>query len=106
MVYPLFHVVRFLSAMGGKARLSLLALENGIVGVACKEAQTIRLVLANLGASASRIPLPRRGEVRILNARAFPAAIHDPCWLDAGEPEPVAEVALEPFDVAFVEMPL
>lgn len=104
MVYPLFHVVRFLSEMGGVARLSPLALENGLVGVASKQAGRINLILANLGTAASSIRLPHEAEVRFLNARTFQAAVHDPQWLDASEPEHVADVALEPLDVAFVKM--
>jgi hypothetical protein len=105
MVYPIFHVIRFLSGMGGAARLSLAALENGIVGVASREASHIRLMLANLGAYASHVRLPHKAEVRFLNARSFLSAIKDPQWLDTSEPDHVSDVALEPFGVAFLNMP-
>ena len=106
MVYPLFHVVRFLSAMGGSARLSLAALENGIAAVASIEAGNVRLILANLGTKTSSSRLPHQAEVRLLNARTFPAAIHDPQWLDRSKPEHAADVALGPLDVAFIKMPV
>ena len=105
MVYPLFHVVRFLSAMGGCARLSLPGLPNEIAGVACAGAPGTHLILANLGTMASRIRLPHAADVRYLNGRTFPAAIADPRWLDTGEAKHVSDVTLEPLDIAFVKMP-
>jgi hypothetical protein len=105
MVYPIFHAVRFMSGMGGAARLSLPFLADGIVGVASRETSRIRLILANLGTDASCIRLPHRAETRSLNARSFSSAINDPQWLDTSEPDHVSEVALEPFDVAFLSMP-
>jgi hypothetical protein len=105
LVYPIFHVVRFLSAMGGAARLSLPALENGIVGVASRTSSCIRLILANLGTDASRLRLPHKAEIRSLNAQSFSFAIHDPQWLDTSEPDHVSEVALGPLNVAFLSLP-
>ncbi len=105
MVYPLFHVVRFLSAMGGSERLSPPALENGLIGVASKQAGRISLILANLRTGVSSIRLPHKSEVHFLNARTFPAATHDPQWLDTSAPEHVFDFALESLDVAFVKMP-
>ena len=86
MVYPIFHVIRFLSAMGGAARLSLQGAAAGIVGVAAEEASHIRLMLANLGTDVSHIRLPNRAEIRTLNAESFEAAIRNPEWLDVSEP--------------------
>jgi D-apionolactonase len=105
MVYPIFHVVRFLSAMGGAARLSFPALENGIVGVASNGPSYIRLILANLGTDTSPVRLPHEAEVRFLNAGSFLSAIRDPKWLDTSQPDHVSEVALEPLSVAFLSMP-
>ncbi len=105
MVYPLFHVVRFLSAMGGRGRLSLPGLPNGTTGVACAEPSGTHLILANLGTMAWRIRLPHKADVRYLNGRTFPAAIADPHWLDTSEPEHVSDVTLEPLGTAFVKMP-
>jgi len=105
MVYPLFHVVRFLSEMGGAARLSFPDLKNGIVGVASAAGSGVRLILSNLGGDASRIRLPQTAQTRYLNARSFPSAIHDPQWLDTSESNRVSEVILEPLDVAFVTTP-
>lgn len=104
-VYPIFHVVRFLSAMGGRAGLSLPALENGLAGVACAGASGTHLILANLGTEASSIRLPHTAEVRFLNVRTFLSAIADPHWLDTSQPDRVSDVALDPLDVAFVMMP-
>ena len=106
MVYPIFHVVRFLSAMGGTPRLSFPTLENGIVGVASRGVSGIHLILANLGAGISRVRLPDEAQCRSLNARSFSSAINDPRWLDISEPDRVSEVALERFDVAFLSMPV
>jgi len=105
MVYPIFHVIRFMSGMGGAARLSLPALESGIVGVASREASHIRFILANLGANASHVRLPQKAGIRFLNARSFSSAIKDPQWLDTSEPDHLSEVALEPLGVAFLSMP-
>jgi hypothetical protein len=105
MVYPLFHVVRFLSAMGGAARLAFPPPGNGIVGVASTSRRGSHLILANLGASASRLALPQKAEVRTLDAGSFMSAIGDPEWLDTSEPEHVSDVLLGPLDVAFVSMP-
>jgi hypothetical protein len=105
MVYPIFHAVRFMSAMGGAARLSFPALGNGIVGVASRASSGIRLILANLGTGTSRVGIPREAEARFLNARSFLSAIHDPQWLNTSAPDHVSEVALEPFGVAFLNMP-
>lgn len=105
-VYPIFHVVRFLSEMGGAARLSLQTLGSGIVGVASKESSCIRLILANLGTDDSRVRLPHNAEIRSLNARSFWSAISDPLWLDTSEPDHGSDVALGPFGVAFLTMPV
>jgi hypothetical protein len=100
LVYPLFHVVRFLSAMGGAERMAIPSAGN-LVGVASRAPAGLRLVLANLGSETSRFELPRRAQVRILNARSFAGAIRDPKWLDASPAEIVSEVTLAPLDVAF-----
>ncbi len=105
MVYPLFHVVRFLSAMGGAARLSLSAVDKGIVGVAARETFAhVRLMLANLGTGVSRVRLPQKAEIRILNARSFWSAIQSPEWLDESDASHGSDVALEPLNVAFLTM--
>ena len=105
-VYPIFHTVRFLSAMGGDARLSLPALENGIVGVASRVPSGTRLILANLGTSPANLRLPGKAEIRSLNAQTFLSAIHDPHWLDTSKPDHASEVALGPLNVAFLTMPV
>jgi hypothetical protein len=105
MVCPIFHVVRFLSAMGGATRLSLQATGNGIVGVASKESSRTRLVLANLGTNVSSVRLPHKAEIRTLNAECFGSAIRNPEWLDASEPRQGSDVALDPLSVAFLTIP-
>jgi hypothetical protein len=104
-VYPIFHVVRFVSGMGGAARLSIPAFGNGVVGVASRTFAGIRLIFANLGPDVSCVRLPQKAEVRLLNARSFSSAISDPQWLDTSEPDRASDMALEPFGVAFVSMP-
>ena len=106
MVYPIFHVIRFLSTMGGAARLSLRTMENGIVGVASGEPSSIRLMLTNLGTDVSRVRLPHAAEIRILNADSFGSATRNPDWLDASDPHQGSEVMLEPLSVTFLHMPM
>ncbi|MBA2589732.1 MAG: hypothetical protein H0U98_14035 [Alphaproteobacteria bacterium] len=105
MVYPLFHVVRFLARMGGAARLSLQNLGNEIVGVAARENSCTRLVLANLGTCASPVRLPQEAEIRILNADSFASAIRGPDWLEVSDAHRGSDVTLEPLSVAFLTMP-
>jgi len=104
MVRPLFHVVRFMSTMGGAPRLRMRSAENGIVGVASQDRSGIRLMIANLGTDVSHVRLPHAAETRSLDADSFQAAIHDPQWLDTSEPNHASIVALMPLSVAFVRM--
>lgn len=105
MVYPLFHVVRFLAAMGGAARLSLAGMEESVVGVGAAGPSETRLLLANLGAGACHMQLAHRAEIRTLDAESFAAAIRNPAWLDESDARQGAEVMLNPFSVAFLTMP-
>jgi hypothetical protein len=104
MVYPIFHVLRFMSAMGGAPRLLIRSAGNGIVGVASQDHSGIRLIIANLGTDISCVSLPHDVEIRSLNADNFRSAIHDPQWLDTGEADRGSKVALAPLGVAFVRM--
>jgi len=104
MVYPIFHVVRFMSVMGGAPRLLIRSAGNGIVGVASQDHSRIRLIIANLGTDVSQVRLPHDAEIRSLNADSFQSAIHDPQWLDTGEANHGSDVALTPLSVAFVRM--
>ncbi len=104
MVYPIFHVLRFMSMMGGAARLLMRSAGGGIVGVASQDRSHIRLIIANLGTDVSHIRLPRAGEIRRLDADSFQAAIHDPRWLDTSKPDHGSDVTLTPFGVGFVRM--
>jgi hypothetical protein len=104
MVYPIFHVLRFMSAMGGAPRLLMRSAGNGIVGVASQDHSGIRLIVANLGTDVSHVSLPHDAEIRSLNADNFQFAIHDPQWLDTSEPNHGFDVALTPLSVAFVRM--
>ncbi|HMH65421.1 MAG TPA: hypothetical protein VK515_07530, partial [Rhizomicrobium sp.] len=105
MVYPVFHVVRFLSAMGGVARLSLQNASSGIVGVASSEGSRTRLMLANLGTSLSRIQIPDQAEIRILDVASFASAIRNSEWLDTSDPCQGSDLVLDGFSVAFLTMP-
>ncbi len=102
IVYPIFHVLRFMSKMGGAPRLSMRSTENGIVGVASQDRSRVRLIIANLGTDVSHVRLPHDAEIRSLNADNFQSAIHDPQWLDTGEADRGSNVVLAPLDVAFV----
>ena len=104
MVYPIFHVIRFLSAMGGATRLSVRSSGNGIAGVASRNHAQVRLMIANLGTNASSVQVPGDAEIRILDADNFQTAIHDPHWLDAGQAMHGSHVALTPLSIAFVRM--
>ncbi len=102
VVYPVFHVLRFISAMGGAPRLAIRTAGNGIAGVASQDHSRIRLIIANLGMDVSHLCLPNEAEIRSLNADTFQSAIHDPQWLDTGEADRGSDVTLKPFGVAFV----
>jgi hypothetical protein len=104
MVYPIFHVLRFMSAMGGATRLSMRSAGNGIVGVASQDHSQVHLIIANLGTNASSVQVPRDAEIRTLNADNFQSAIHDPLWLDTGQATHRSNVALTPLSIAFVRM--
>jgi hypothetical protein len=104
MVYPIFHVVRFMSMMGGAPRLLMRSAGSGIVGVASQDHSDIRLIMANLGTDVSHVRLPYDAEIRSLNVDNFQSAIHDPQWLDTSEPDHGSNVALAPLSVAFVRM--
>jgi len=104
MVYPIFHVLRFISAMGGAPRLLMRPAGNGIAGVVSQDHSRIRLIVANLGTDISHVRLPHDAEIRSLNADTFESAIHDPQWLDTGEADRGSHVTLKPFGVAFVRM--
>ena len=104
MVYPLFHVLRFMSLMGGAPRLLMRSARRGIAGVASQHDSNIRLILANLGTEVSHVRLPHDAEIRSLNADNFQSAIHDPQWLDTSEPDHGSDVALAPLSVAFLRM--
>jgi hypothetical protein len=104
LVYPLFHVVRFLSALGGAERLACPDLGNGIACVAAKTVSGVRLVLANLGSGQTQVRLPRAADFRLLDGKSFSAAIGDPQWLDTSHADQASEVTLGPLDVAFVTM--
>jgi hypothetical protein len=104
MVHPLFHVVRFMSTMGGAPRLLMRSAGNGIVGVASQDRSDVRLMIANLGTDVSHVRLPHPAETRSLNIDSFQSAIHDPQWLDTSEPNHGSNVALTPLSVVFVCM--
>jgi len=103
-VYPIFHVLRFISLMGGAPRLPVRSAGNGIVGVASQDHSHIRLIVANLGTDVSHVRLPHDAEIRSLSADTFQFAIHDPQWLDTGEADRGSNVALPPLGVAFIHM--
>jgi len=104
MVYPIFHVLRFMSVMGGAPRLSMRSAGNGIAGVASQDHSGIRLIIANLGTDVSRVRLSHEAEIRSLNAGSFQSAIHDPQWLETSEADRGSDVELTPLSVAFVRM--
>jgi hypothetical protein len=106
LVYPIFHVVRFLSAMARAPRLSLQAMQTGVVGVASREPSCIQLVLANIGTGVSAVRLPCKAEFRLLNADSFWPAVTNPEWLDVSEPRQGSDMTLNPLSVAFLRMPM
>jgi len=104
MVYPIFHVLRFMSLMGGTPRLLMRSARNGIVGVASQDHSSIRLIIANLGTDVSPVRLPHDAEIRSLNADTFLSAIHDSQWLDTSEADRGSNVEVLPLGVAFIRM--
>jgi len=104
MVYPIFHVLRFLSAMGGATRLSVRPAGNRIAGVASRDHAQVCLMIANLGTNVSSVQVPGEAQIRILDADNFQTAIHDPHWLDTGQAMHGPHVALTPLSIAFIRV--
>jgi len=104
MVYPIFHVLRFMSLMGGAPRLVMQSVGSGIVGVASQDHSCVRQIIANLGTDVSHVRLPHDAEIRSLNADTFASAIHDPQWLDTSKADRGSNVAVPPLGVAFIRM--
>jgi hypothetical protein len=106
VVYPLFHVVRALSQIAAAPRLSVGGAPRGVVGVAGETRLGNRvLLLANVSDESQNVILPQSARVWRLDEETFEAAIRDPDWLRAGEPEHYSVVALSASAVAFVELP-
>jgi hypothetical protein len=104
-VYPAFHVIRALLQLAAAPRCSIRGLPVGVVGVAALSGEGGPLILANLGEASCRLHLPHRGAVRRLDEASFESAISDADWLCAAPAEHCAQVTLDPFNVAFVDLP-
>jgi hypothetical protein len=89
-LFPLFHVVRGLAALGGRALLKLDIAEPGKVQGLAAEADGRRVVwLANLTAEPQPIEMAdlAGAEMASLDAESFVAASRDPAFLDRGPAE-------------------
>jgi len=103
-VYPLFHVVRFLSQLSGARRLQLYSLPREIVGVAARGDQGTRVLLANLTDEPANVRLPGSARGRLLSQETFGAAIANPHWLEAESSQECSQISLGAFNVAFIEL--
>lgn len=101
VVYPLFHVVRTFAQMKNQPRQSVNGLPQGVHAVAAGEGDAWRIVIANLGDQPQSLKLPRKAEVRSLDASSFHDAVHDPDWLTNSEPVVTEDVDVEPYCVVF-----
>lgn len=101
-VYPIFHVLRALSA--GRQRLALDGVPHGLAGVAIKTATQTRLVLANLTDSERTVSLPQ-GQFASLDAQSFADAALNAEWLDtAWRPTPPQPHQLAPYAILFADV--
>jgi hypothetical protein len=104
-VYPIFHVVRALTSMGGAPRLAVRGLPAGVVAVASGFAFEARLVISNLSGESRRFSLNRTVAIRILDEDSFEPAIVDPDWLRQANCEMSRQLKLAPYGVAFAQSP-
>jgi hypothetical protein len=84
-LFPVFHVVRGLAALGGRPLMALDIAEPGKVQGLAAEADGRRVVwLANLTAQPQQIEISDLGgaEMAVLDTESFVAASRDPTFLD------------------------
>jgi hypothetical protein len=103
-VAPLYHVVRAAAAIAGQPRVTVAGLPDRVFAVGCRANGRTRLLIANLSAGAETLPMGDGAETRTLDTTSFAAASADPRWLD-NAPVSHGDVVVEPFSVAFVELP-
>jgi D-apionolactonase len=103
-VYPLFHVFRALSRIAGAQRVSVSADLLDLKIVAAEMGEERLLLVSNLSAETHTVKLPHPGMVRKLDWHTFAAAITDPDWLMTSESEFRADVALDAFSIAFINL--
>ncbi len=106
VVYPIFHLLKALSA-GGR-RCATEGLPDKMPGVAVCREGAVRLVIANLTGCEQSFRLSARGRAAILDQGSFEAAAAHADWLEtAFEPVVNPVVKLTPSALAFfdVEMP-
>jgi D-apionolactonase len=104
-IYPLFHVIRALSQIAGVPRLTIVGGSRSVVGVAGETRLGSRVLLANISDASCTVVLPRNATVRCLDEDTFEAATEDPNWLLTCDPEHKADLTLDSYAVAFVELP-
>ena len=100
-LYPVFHVLRGLTRLGGRAIIATdISAPSLVQGFAVRSDSGRELWLANLTAERQRVTIEGIGSVQgaILAAEAFEAAAADPGFLDGMAR--MDSVELEPFAVA------
>ncbi len=95
-LFPVFHVVKALSALSGRRAEPLTAVPDGVFGFRFKGG----LVAAN----CSPVPVSLSGiptEYAVLDTAQFEAAAHDPDWLENTAGQQGTNLALTPFACVF-----
>ncbi|WP_417418779.1 hypothetical protein [Hoeflea sp.] len=102
VVYPIFHVLKFVSQGGLRYRVS--GLPAGLHAIAFATGTATRLVIANPGQAPVRFGLAETGRMAILDTDSFAAAVTDPDWFDhACAPLSSPSIDLAPSAVLFLQ---
>lgn len=103
-VFPAFHAFVALKRIAGRPRIAI-STPQGVRAVAAGIEGTIRLVIANCTSDRRSVQLPRRGAAIILDLDTVDGASRDPQWLLNAVPVSVHTLDLQPFALAFVDLP-
>lgn len=103
LVYPIFHAIRAIAAMGGKPRLSVSGLPEGMHCVAVQRTGGVMAVFANMRDSTVTADFGKPAAVTVLDTSTMPSAVADPAWLDRPRAD-MTHVELPPYALAFVSL--
>jgi len=100
-VAPVYHVARAACAMAGRPRIRLTGLPPGVHGYAVSDAGRMQALIANVSDAPAALRLPASGQVALLDAESFGAAIATPDWVESAKISQGPDLALAPFATAF-----